>query len=78
MQIIKGMPVHMEMEDVVGWHFEPKGSVKSAYRVHRDVEARKAQRGGNVQQAEVKREIISGPNCGSWIASQKSNIFCGD
>lgn len=40
----------MEMEDVVGWHFDPKGCflVKSAYRVHRDVEARKAHRGASV------------------------------
>lgn len=36
-QIIRAVPVHGEMEDVVGWHHDSKGcfSIKSAYRVHR-------------------------------------------
>ena len=44
--MIRSMPVHSEMDDVVGWHFNPKGkfSVRSAYKVHRDSGARKSQR----------------------------------
>lgn len=36
-QIIKTIPVHVEMEHVIGWHYDSKGqfSVKSAYKVHR-------------------------------------------
>lgn len=36
-QIIKSISVHVEMEDVIGWHYDNKGqfSVKSAYKVHR-------------------------------------------
>jgi hypothetical protein len=32
------IPVHMEMDDIVAWHFEPKGcfSVKLAYRLFCD------------------------------------------
>jgi hypothetical protein len=31
------------MDDIVGWHYDRKGSfsVKSAYKVHRDVEGRR-------------------------------------
>lgn len=45
-KLIRSMPVHTEMDDVVGWHFGPKGkfSVRSAYKVHQDSEARKSQR----------------------------------
>ena len=42
---------HMVMEDIVGWHYDKKHlfSVKSAYKVHRDVEGRrtKAALGGS-------------------------------
>jgi hypothetical protein len=32
----------MEMDDIVGWHFDSKGifSVRSAYKVHRALEER--------------------------------------
>jgi hypothetical protein len=35
MQTILAIPVHEDMDDVVGWHFDSKGrfSVKSAYKV---------------------------------------------
>jgi hypothetical protein len=35
--IIRSIPVHVEMEDAISWHYETKGqfSVKSAYKVHR-------------------------------------------
>lgn len=34
--LIRAIPVHVEMEDTVGWHFDSKGrfSVKSADKVH--------------------------------------------
>jgi len=37
-QLIKSIPIHPDMEDIIGWHYDPKGifSVKSAYKVHRD------------------------------------------
>jgi hypothetical protein len=37
----------MEMDDVLAWHFDKKGcfSVKSAYRVHRDVVKRNSNHG---------------------------------
>lgn len=40
-QIIKPMPIYLEMEDVVGWHFDNKGMVwvKSACKVQRACEA---------------------------------------
>lgn len=45
-KIIRSIPVHAELEDVVGWHFDDKGifSVKSAYKVHRASEARRQNR----------------------------------
>lgn len=45
-KLIRSIPVHREMDDVVGWHFDSKGrfSVRSAYKVHRASEQRKMQR----------------------------------
>ena len=41
-QAIRSIPIHQEMEDVVGWHFDAKGqfSVKSAYKVQRNCKLR--------------------------------------
>lgn len=41
---ILSIPVHMEMDDVLAWHFDPKGvfSVKSAYKVFCDDQNRNA------------------------------------
>ena len=41
-QMNGSIPVHQEMDDVVGWHFDAKGqfSVKSAYKVQRNCEFR--------------------------------------
>jgi hypothetical protein len=38
-KVIRTIPVHVEMDDVLAWHFDEKGcfSVKSAYWVHRHV-----------------------------------------
>lgn len=40
-QLIRSIPVHIDMEDIVGWHFDTRGqfSVKSAYHVHHAAEA---------------------------------------
>jgi len=45
-QVIRSLPVHTEMDDVVGWHYDSKGrfSVKSAYKVHRASEERRMQK----------------------------------
>ena len=45
-QIIRTIPVHTDMDDVVGWHFDTKGcfSVKSAYKVHRAAVIRNQER----------------------------------
>lgn len=47
-QLIQSIPVHTDMDDMVGWHFDTRGqfSIKSAYRVHRAVEARSKRRQG--------------------------------
>ena len=36
-EIIKSIPVHQDMDDVVAWHFDTRGifSVRSAYKIHR-------------------------------------------
>jgi hypothetical protein len=36
--VIRAIPVHVEMDDIIAWHFGEKGcfSVKSAYQVHRE------------------------------------------
>jgi hypothetical protein len=41
--LIKAVPIHLDMPDVVGWHYDSKGcfSVRSAYKVHRAAENRK-------------------------------------
>lgn len=43
--LTRSLPVHAEMEDVVGWHFDCMGrfSVRSAYKVHRTSVIRKQQ-----------------------------------
>jgi hypothetical protein len=45
-QVIRTIPIHTEMNDVVGWHFDSKGcfSVKSANKVHRATVVRKQKR----------------------------------
>ena len=45
-RMIRSLPVHLDMNDVVGWHYDRKGrfSVKSAYKVHRATEETKMQR----------------------------------
>ena len=37
-EIIKAIPVHHDMDDVIAWHFDVRGlfSVRSAYKVHRE------------------------------------------
>jgi hypothetical protein len=37
-KVIHAIPVHVEMDDILAWHFNEKGcfSVKSTYRVHRE------------------------------------------
>lgn len=37
-KVIHTIPVHVDMDDIIAWHFDAKGcfTVKSAYRVHRD------------------------------------------
>lgn len=47
MKLIRSIPVHVDMDDAVGWHFDNKGafSVKSAYKVHRASEASRQVRG---------------------------------
>ena len=41
-QINRSIPTHLEMDDVVGWHFHAKGifSMKSVYKVQRAFESR--------------------------------------
>jgi len=38
-QLIRSVHVHLDMDDIVGWHYDRKGllSVKYEYKVHRDV-----------------------------------------
>nr|AAP53315.2 retrotransposon protein, putative, unclassified [Oryza sativa Japonica Group] len=44
---IKSIPVHVEMEDVLAWHFDARGcfTVKSAYKVQREMERRASRNG---------------------------------
>lgn len=41
------IPVHIEMDDVLAWHYDEKGLflVKSAYKVHREWERQRQRRG---------------------------------
>ena len=36
--VIKSIPTHLDMDDVMAWHFDTRGvfSVRSAYKVHRE------------------------------------------
>jgi hypothetical protein len=45
--LIRTIPVHVEMDDVLAWHYDSKGyfSVKSAYRVPGEVMRRNEQAG---------------------------------
>jgi hypothetical protein len=45
-QIIRSMPIYLEMEDIVGWHFDNKRMVwvKSACKVQRACEVRRQRR----------------------------------
>lgn len=44
---IKSIPVHAKMEDMVAWHYDMRGcfSVKSAYKVQREIDRRSSMRG---------------------------------
>uniref|UniRef100_I1QUQ8 Reverse transcriptase zinc-binding domain-containing protein n=1 Tax=Oryza glaberrima TaxID=4538 RepID=I1QUQ8_ORYGL len=46
-QVIKTIPVHVELEDTLAWHFDPRGcfSVRSAYKVQKEAERRSRRRG---------------------------------
>lgn len=46
--MIRSIPVHMDMSDVIGWHYDSKGrfSVRSAYKIHRAALARQQHRAG--------------------------------
>lgn len=39
MQLIRTLPIHLEMEDILSWHYDNKGRflVRSAYKVHRAI-----------------------------------------
>ena len=45
-QIIRSIPIYLDMEDIVGWHFDNKEMfwVKSAYKVQRACEVRRQRR----------------------------------
>lgn len=62
-RLIRSIPVHVDMEDAIGWHFDNKGcfSVLSAYKVHRATEVRKQQRTrpGGAEGSEGKDELWS-------------------
>lgn len=61
-KLICSLPLHMEMDDIVGWHFDSKGRflVCSAYKVHQSVMAREAQRGrlGNAESSQGKDRFL--------------------
>ena len=61
-KVIRSIPVHVEMDDVLAWHFDNKGcfTVKSAYRVHRDVLRRNNQNGtaGGAEKQRRKRRFL--------------------
>ncbi|RLN42620.1 retrotransposon protein, putative, unclassified [Panicum miliaceum] len=46
-EVIKSIPVHFDLDDVLAWHFDIRGifSVKSAYKVYRDVVEHESRRG---------------------------------
>ena len=56
--VIRAIPVHTDMDDVLAWHFDPLGifSVKSAYKVHRDRLQCESKRGQPSTAANSKRE----------------------
>ena len=45
--IILSIPIHVEMEDVIAWHYDTRGmlSIRSAYKVQRAHEKRSSKRG---------------------------------
>lgn len=59
-RIIRTIPVHVEMEDVIGWHFDNKGqfSVKSAYKVHRMTESLRLSRRGAGASISSERTVF--------------------
>jgi hypothetical protein len=64
--VIRAIPVHVEMDDIIAWHFDEKGCfyVKSAYRVHREALRRSQHHGRAGQLAAAKGMIASGNSCG--------------
>jgi hypothetical protein len=78
-KIIKSIPIHVEMGDMIAWHFDKKGrfSVKSAYRVHRDAILRHKQEANQVEQVQAEVMILFGESYGRLTVIQRSNIFYG-
>ena len=59
-EIIKAIPVHQDMDDVIAWHFDGRGlfSVRSAYKVHRENLRLEDGRIGSSSSQEENRENI--------------------
>lgn len=58
--MIRTIPVHIEMDDMLAWHYDEKGlfSVKSAYKVQRDGELQRRKRGSaGLSNGSTEREM---------------------
>lgn len=77
---IKSIPVHVEMEDVLAWHFDARGcfSVKSAYKVQREMERRASRnRCPGVSNGESGDDDFW-RSFGNWVFRERSNTSCGE
>ena len=77
--MIKSLPIHLDMPDIVGWHYDSKGrfSVKSAYKVHRASENSNKRVAGPGGQGVAMVMMISSESFGRLTALLRSGISCG-
>jgi hypothetical protein len=77
--LIKELPIHLDMSDIVGWHYDSKCrfSMKSAYKVHRASENRKKRVVGPGGQGVAMVMMISGKRFIRLTALLRSEISCG-
>ena len=76
-EIIKAIPVHQDMEDVIAWHFNERGlfSVRPAYKIHREISWMNEGRGDSSSMQETNGEEMFWKKLWKLDCSGKINHF---
>ena len=77
--MIKSLPIHLDMPDIVGWHYDSKCrfSTKSAYKVHRASENREKRVDGHGGRVSAVAMMIYGGKFRRLTVLLRLNISYG-